>query len=269
MTSSSPLPLSLPLPLPHCRCFSVSLSASLSLPRSFARLFVRSCLRLAFHLHFIIVISFVPARLACSCLPRTCNAPATRHSLLRFGSTRHCAGLLALCVRALGFATCVCLWVCWSVCVGVCECVCLCVCLCVCVLLCMCVCVCVHGRHFPRLLNVFVFLSNVYSLTHSSCPPPLPRRVVPLAFSIDVHCTLSSPSLSHSLPPADKATRLIDAPIELARQGREELQCIEGSRGSLRFGEGRREEGKEEEGGGCRASRGGRLGSSINIMCRR
>lgn len=149
------------------------------------------------------------------------------------------------------------------------------VCVCLSVFVCFSVCVCVHGRHFPRLLLVFVFLSNVYSLARSSCPPPFPRRVVPLAFSIDVHCTHSpSHSLLHplplnSLPPADKATRLIDAPIELARQGREELQCIEGSRGSLRFGEGRREEGKEEEGGGCRASRGGRLGSSINIMCRR
>lgn len=193
MTSSSPLPLSLPLPRCLTAAASLSLSASLSLPRSFARLFVRSCLRLAFHLHFIIVISFVPARLACSCLPRTCNAPATRHSLLRFGSTRHCAGLLALCVRALGFDTCVCLWVCWSVC----ACTSVCVLECVYVSLCVCaplyVCVCVHGRHFPRLLLVFVFLSNVYSLACSSCPPPFPRRVVPLAFSIDVHCTHSPP----------------------------------------------------------------------------
>lgn len=168
MTSSSPLPLS--LPLPRCLTASASLSlclcysASLSLPRSFARLFVRSCLRLAFHLHFIIVILFVPVRLPCSCLPRTCNGPATRHSLLRFGSTRHCAGLLALCVRALGFDTCVCLWVCWSVCMS----------LCVCVLLCVCVCVCAWQAFPPpaaRICFSFKCLLPSPFLLPSSLPP--------------------------------------------------------------------------------------------------
>lgn len=57
---------------------------------------------------------------------------------------------------------------------------------------CVCVCVCVH---FPRLLHVFAFLSNVYCLTRclTSLSPLLSSPPLPLAFSIDVRCPSPSP----------------------------------------------------------------------------